>query len=142
MTHGPIRTSGKALFVLAALAIASACSEKGTTAPAATVGIKLPANLNTIGTPVTFTVNNAEGIVQRIGNHVISIPAGAICDLMTSGYGASYWNQPCSPQEGSVVITATTLEDGDGEPYLDFQPAMRFSPDKEVMLFLRQGRNS
>jgi hypothetical protein len=36
-----------------------------------------------------------------------------------------------------VVITATTLVGPEGEPMVDFQPAMRFQPNKEVMLFFK-----
>ena len=68
--------------------------------------------------------------------------AGAICDLGKSRYGATEWDKPCTPLKGSVVITAMLFEDGDGQPFVDFQPAMRFAPNKEVMLFLRQGKNS
>ena len=133
----------KAFVAFATLGLAAACADNNAVAPASEApAFVAPANFIKVGTSVVFRVNNAEGVTKRIGNELISIPAGAICDLATSGYGASYWDKPCNPLKGSVVITATVLEDADGQPYVDFQPAMRFSPNKEVMLFLRQGKNS
>jgi hypothetical protein len=99
-----------------------------------------PANFMKIGYVVAFRVENAKGATQKIGDHVINIPANAICALGTSGYGPDYWNNSCSPMKGSVVITATILAGPDGEPYVDFQPAMRFAPNKEVTLFFRDGK--
>ena len=142
MTHGQtIRNYAKAVFAFATLAIVSACSDNAGSAPRG-VGITAPANFDQVGSSIMFRVNNAEGITQRIGNHLVSMPAGAICDPSTSTYGASEWDKPCTPLDGSIVITATIFEDADGMPYVDFQPAMRFAPDKEVMLFVRQGKNS
>lgn len=142
MTHGQtIRNYAKAVFAFATLAIVSACSDNAGSAPRG-VAINAPANFLQVGTSIIFRVNNAEGITQRIGNHLISMPAGAICDPATSTYGASEWDKECTPLAGSIVITATIFEDDDGMPYVDFQPAMRFAPDKEVMLFVRQGKNS
>ena len=133
------RNYAKAFFAFAALALVGACAEKSTVAPGEQAArVIAPANFITIGAPVTFRVNNAEGITKKIDNHVINIPAGAICEL-GSGYGSTEWDNPCTPMLGSVVITAIVLQDSDGRPYIDFQPAMRFSPTKEVMLFFYTG---
>ena len=133
----------KAFVAFATLGLAAACADNNAVAPASEApAFVAPANFLHIGQTVVFRVNNAEGLTKRIGNELVSFPAGAICDIATSGYGAAFWDKPCQPQKGSVVITATVLEDADGMPYVDFQPAMRFSPDTEVMLFLRQGRNT
>lgn len=141
MMHG--QNFAKAFVAFATLGLAAACADNNAVAPASEApAFVAPANFLHVGQTVVFRVNNAEGITKRIGNELISIPAGAICDIATSGYGTATWDAPCKPQKGSVVITATVLEDADGMPYVDFQPAMRFSPDKEVMLFLRQGKNS
>jgi len=144
MKHSQIsRNSAKAFFAFAALALVGACADTNVAAPVAEApAFVAPANFARVGTVVTFRVNNSEGITKRIGNHLVNIPAGAICELGKSGYGATEWDKPCQALRGSIVITATVLEDGDGEPYVDFQPAMRFAPNKEVMLFLRQGKNT
>ena len=141
MKHGHIsRNSAKAFFAFVTLALAGACAEQSVAPATEAPAFVAPANFVEVGPAVIFRVNNAEGITKRIGDHLISIPAGSICDLLTSGYGASYWDKPCVPLYGSVVITATVLQDADGNPYIDFQPAMRFSPTKDVLLFMREGR--
>jgi hypothetical protein len=144
MRHGQtMRNSARAFFTFAALAIVSACSDQNTAAPASEAPTFIaPANFARVGNVISFRVNNNEGATQRLGNHLISIPAGAICQLAKSGYGPTEWDKPCSPLKGSIVITAQLLEDADGMPFVDFQPAMRFAPSKEVVLFLRQGRNT
>ena len=138
-----MRNSARPFFALAALAIVSACSDKNAAAPTAEAPVlSAPANFARVGNVITFRVNNNEGVTQRLGKHLLNIPAGAICELGKSGYGATEWDKPCTALKGSIVITAQLLEDSDGQPFVDFQPAMRFAPNKEVMLFLRQGKNS
>jgi hypothetical protein len=141
MMHG--QNFAKAFVAFATLGLAAACADNGAVAPVSQApAFTAPANFLTVGSTVVFRVNNAEGITKRIGNELISIPAGAICDLATSGYGTDSWDKACNPLKGSVVITATVLEDADGMPYVDFQPAMRFAPSKEVVLFLRQSTST
>jgi hypothetical protein len=138
MKHGQIsRNSAKAFFAFAALALAGACADNTAAPTAEAPAFVAPANFLKVGNSVVFRVNNSEGITKRIGSHLINIPAGAICDLATSGYGPSMWDADCQPLRGSVVITATLLQDAEGQPYVDFQPAMRFAPNKEVTLFMR-----
>ena len=139
MKHGhSSRNSAKAFFAFAALAIVGACADSNAVAPTAEVpAIVAPANFIKTGYVITFRVDNSKGATQKIQDHVINIPANAICDLATSGYGTDFWNKSCSPMKGSVVITASVLEGPDGEPFIDFQPAMRFAPNKEVTLFFR-----
>ena len=139
MKHGQIsRNSAKAFFAFAALALVGACGDNSAVAPAAEApAFVAPANFLRVGYVITFRVDNQKGATQKIQDHVINLPANAICDLGTSGYGETMWNKSCSPLKGSVVITATVLEGPDGEPYVDFQPAMRFAPNKEVTLFFR-----
>ena len=139
MRHGQkMRNYARAAFVFSTLAIVGACADQGAVAPVEeTPAFVAPANFLRVGYVVAFRVENARGTTQKIGDHVINIPANAICALGTSGYGTDYWNKSCSPMKGSVVITATILAGPDGEPYVDFQPAMRFAPNKEVTLFFR-----
>jgi len=143
MKHGQIsRNYAKAFFAFSALAIVSACADNAPVAPTAQApAFVAPANFTKSGYVVAFSVNNSQGTTQKIGSHVLNIPAGAICDLSTSGYGPDSWNKSCKPLKGSVVITATVLEGPNGEPYIDFQPAMRFAPNKEVTLFFRDNQS-
>ena len=140
--HGQMmRNYAKAFFAFSALAFAGACSDQSTAAPTAEApAFVAPANFLRVGYVITFRVDNKQGATQKIGDHVLNLPANAICELGTSGYGATYWNKACKPARGSVVITATVLEGPDGEPYIDFQPAMRFAPNKEVTLFFRDSK--
>ena len=144
MKHGHMsRNFAKAFFAFTTLGLAAACADNNSVAPAAeTSAVVAPANYSRIGYGVTFRVNNSEGITKKIGSHVINIPAGAICDLATSGYGKTTWDKSCRPLRGSIVITATEFKGPNGQPYIDFQPALRFAPNKEVMLFFREGRTN
>jgi hypothetical protein len=132
--------SAKAFIALAAVALVGACADNTASPVAHAPKVFAPANYEQVGSAVSFRVNNAEGITKLVGSHVINIPAGAICDLATSGYGETFWDKSCEPLLGSVVITATVFSGPDGQPYVDFQPAMRFAPNKEVMLFMKEGR--
>ena len=139
MKHGQIsRNSAKAFFAFAALALVGACADTSAVAPTTeAAAFVAPANFLRTGYVIAFRVDNSKGATQKIGDHVINIPANAICDLATSGYGETTWNKSCTPLKGSVVITATVLSGPDGEPMIDFQPAMRFAPNKEVTLFFK-----
>jgi hypothetical protein len=137
-----MRNYAKAVFVFSTLAIVGACADDAIAPTTEAAAFIAPANFLKTGYVVTFRVDNSKGATQLIGDHVINIPTNAICDLATSGYGADYWNKSCSPLKGSVVITATVLKGPDGEPMIDFQPAMRFVPTREVTLFFKDGKSS
>ena len=86
----------------------------------------------------TFTVKpSASGTYWIAGVHKISIPAYAICSLKSS-YGPTEWDKSCTPESNSVVITAKSWKDGSGHSYIDFSPALRFSPDKTVTLYMKE----
>jgi hypothetical protein len=142
MPRKSTRTQIRALLALAGLLVVGACADNSTAPGAKARPFVAPANYDRIGDVVEFRVDNSVGATKIIGSHVLSMPAGSICDLETSGYGSTEWDQPCAPLQGSVVITATVMYNDDNQPYVDFQPAMRFAPDKEVVLFLVQGYNS
>jgi hypothetical protein len=144
MKHGHFsRNSAKAFFAFAALALVGACADNSAVAPTAeSPAFVAPANFLKTGYVIAFRVDNSKGITQKIQDNVINIPANAICDMATSGYGSTFWNRGCKPMKGSVVITATVLAGPDGAPYIDFQPAMRFAPNKEVMLFFKDGKSA
>jgi hypothetical protein len=135
------RNVAKKLFAVATIGLAAACAD-GNVAPKETAAFKAPASFTIVDGVQTFTVSNSEGAVQRLGQHVIVFPAGSICDPRLSSYGPTEWDKPCLPLQGSITITATMLRDNENHPYVDFQPALRFAPTKNVMLFLRNGRSS
>jgi hypothetical protein len=123
----------KTFTTVAMLVVAGACADDKTVAPV---------SASPVGNDTKLRVNNSQGITAMVGAHLIYIPAQAICDIATSGYGVDSWNSPCQPLRGSITITATEFRGPQGEPYIDFQPAMRFAPNKEVMLFFREGRTN
>ncbi|HET9424096.1 MAG TPA: hypothetical protein VFO55_01895 [Gemmatimonadaceae bacterium] len=137
------RNYAKAFFAFVTIGLAGACADT-TVAPSAAeeVAFTAPAGFSKRDGVESFRVSNGSGIVKRIGEHVIHIPAGAICDPTESTYGATEWDKPCKPLSGSISIKATALRNAQNQPYVDFQPALRFAPDKNVMLFLRNGRST
>lgn len=141
MMHVQIsRNLAKAFFAFVTLGMAAACADTNVAPRTEAVTFKAPAGFDiTVGVE-TFSVSNSDGIVKRLGDHLLYIPAGAICDPLVSTYGATEWDKPCTPLRGSIAITATLMRDDNNRPYVDFQPALRFSPDKQTMLFLRNGR--
>jgi hypothetical protein len=131
-----LRTA-KLAIAFGVLATLGACADSSTVAPASQVPVfRAPANFLQVGSSIVFRVDNANGITQEIGEHILHMQPGAICDLESS-YGPATWDADCSALRGSVTITATVFAGPNGEPYIDFQPAMRFSPNKQAYLFLR-----
>jgi hypothetical protein len=140
MRHSHIsRISAKAFFAVVGLAFAGACADS-VSAPTSEVSSKAPAGFDrVIGVDrIRYTPGN--GATKRIGDHMIVIPAGSVCDPATSGYGEALWDAPCTPVSHNLVITATTFADAEGHPYVQFLPDLRFVPTKEVRLFLKDGK--
>ena len=71
-----------------------------------------------------------------LGPNGIDIPADAVCDLATSGYGPETWNSPCSPEKAPVTLTVVIKGSSSPHPSLSFAPAMRFNPLKNVQLYM------
>ncbi|HET9683692.1 MAG TPA: hypothetical protein VFP15_06285 [Gemmatimonadaceae bacterium] len=83
-----------------------------------------------------FTVDPSQSQTLQLGASGLYIPANAICDLGTSSYGMGTWNDTCAPQTAPMTITAVVRNAGTDHPSVEFQPALRFSPDKQVWLYL------
>jgi len=71
------------------------------------------------------------------GQHRISFSLGAVCDPATSSHGVTEWDQPCQPLLTPITITAVSSLTPQGHPRVDFSPALRFVPGREVTLYLR-----
>lgn len=69
----------------------------------------------------------AKGGVLRVGDFTLNVPANAVCDPATSGYGEGTWNLPCTPLGRDVKITATVLLVRD-HFFAELTPNIRFSP--------------
>lgn len=83
---------------------------------------------------VTFDPTKDESFA--LGPNHLDIPANGICDLVTSGYGAAYWDKACTPQVLPVTLTVVIANAASDHPSINFYPAMRFSPSKTVQLFM------
>ena len=86
----------------------------------------------------TYSVTFNPGADQlfRLGPNHLSIPANSVCNLLTSGYGAPYWDRPCLPQLAPVTLTVIIKNASSLHPSIQFFPAMRFNPAKTVQLFM------
>jgi hypothetical protein len=71
-----------------------------------------------------------------LGPNSLKMPANSVCNLLTSGYGTSYWNQSCTPQTLPVTLTVIIKKASSDHPEIDFFPAMRFNPARSVQLFM------
>ena len=83
---------------------------------------------------VTFDPTKNQSI--PLGPNRIVIPADAVCDLGSSGYGADMWNKRCRPETDAVTLVITIKNASSVHPSMDFAPAMRFNPDRDVQLFM------
>ncbi len=81
-----------------------------------------------------FTIKPGQDNSLDMGLEMLTLPAGSICDAK-SGYGPGSWDKPCSLETLPVTITATVTGTA-GFPRIDFEPAMRFNPDRAVELFM------
>jgi hypothetical protein len=137
-----------ALVLSGVIVASSACGiDRSTSAPAAKAGSSLlgtskfvPSSKILFGIPdgiYTVTVMPGQATSFDIGGTSrLDIPADAICDLATSGYGSSMWDTPCTPSAVPVTITVTSKGALSSSPMLSFLPDMRFAPGKEVQLFM------
>ena len=83
---------------------------------------------------LSVTFNPAFDQHIALGPNRIDIPANAVCSIGKSSYGPSYWDLPCEPETKAVTLTITVTGAGTDTASVDFQPAMRFNPDKVVTL--------
>jgi hypothetical protein len=133
-------------LLAAVVSILSACNADSSTIPAATPTDGQTTILNP-GAPssqlygvddgvyvVTFDPKRDQNFSS--GKNSLVIPGNAVCDLETSGYGAEFWDAPCTPEKDPVTMTITIKNSNTDHPLMDFQPAMRFNPAKTVQLSL------
>ena len=83
---------------------------------------------------VTFDPNRDETF--SLGPNSLVIPAGAVCNMGSSGYGPEFWDRSCKSQREKITLVVTIKGAASVHPSIDFAPAMRFNPDKVVQLFM------
>jgi len=84
----------------------------------------------------TFEIDPSQDQSLSLGASHLDIPANAVCDLASSSYGAGHWDEDCSAQTDTFTVTAVVRNAASDHPSVDFEPALRFSPDKQVNLYL------
>jgi len=84
----------------------------------------------------TFEIDPSQDQSLSLGASHLDIPANAVCDLATSSYGVGHWDEDCSAQTETFTLTAVVRNAASDHPSVDFEPALRFSPAKQVNLYL------
>jgi hypothetical protein len=84
----------------------------------------------------SFVIDPSQAQSLSLGASHLDIPANAVCDLATSSYGADQWEESCAAQTDTFTIRAVVRNAASDHPSVDFEPALRFSPDKQVGLYL------
>jgi hypothetical protein len=125
------------------LVVLAACSDSSTSPqPSSTrsLSVQAPAFDYSAGgrlsfgdhrTSFTVTPNGGTFTVNRM--ITIQFPANSICDPATSTYGPTEWDNACATLTHDIRITATTRLTANGMQ-VDFEPSLRFAPDKQVVL--------
>jgi hypothetical protein len=129
-------------LMLAAAAVLAACGD-------ASVGPSRQRS-TTIDRPVldkmvsatTITYKNDPMYAHIGGQNLILIPGNAVCDPATSSYGPGTWDKPCNALTTPLTITVENWLDASGHPYIQFQPALRFVPNKLVVLYIADNKAS
>jgi hypothetical protein len=84
----------------------------------------------------SFVIDPSQAQSLSLGASHLDIPANAVCDLATSSYGVEHWEESCDAQADTFTIRAVVRNAASDHPSVDFEPALRFSPDKQVGLYL------
>lgn len=128
-----------ALIIAAAACGGDRATAPGATAPAVEVRANQPARFDVAGDTIyaSMVYHPSKGLKLKIGDqHQLFVPAYAICDTATSGYGPETWEQSCTPERRRVTITAKAWTDPTGHPFVQFSPDLRFSPDDKKATWL------
>src|SRR3954466_3604854 len=138
----PTTSNLRSLLAFATLAVlASACRDSSVapSSPARTATANRPV-LDKLVSTTSFTYTS-EGIYANVGGqNAIYIPANAICQQGASGYGAGQWDNACTASTKAIDITAKSWLDDKGPPYVEFHPALRFVPNKVVVLYIADNK--
>jgi hypothetical protein len=85
---------------------------------------------------VSFSYGPNTSVTVRVGAHKIVLPANAVCEPATSGYGPGTWDLPCAPLARSLTFRVKAWTDAAGRPQIRFSPDVRFVPARAVALYL------
>lgn len=134
-----MRLPAKLLLTGAAVFAVSSCYSDRSIAPAGlpvAVGSSVLRALVTAQT-VDIVIPVTGGTINILDAYTLQFPAGAVCDPTAedtqAGYAAQAWDAPCTVATTDIAVRAT-LKWSNGQLYADFQPALRFVPNKVVRL--------
>lgn len=85
----------------------------------------------------TVIIDPSANVAFSADDHMVTIPAGAICDPLTSSYGPGTWDAACSAATQPITFEVTSWTDASGQSRVEFLPDVRFSPTKLVGLYLK-----
>ena len=133
--------------LLAGAGLLGACSSEVTSPPAAPLHVNEATSMFVPSAAAKALIGVADGTYAvtfdpsrdqqfYLGPNHLSLPANSVCNLQTSGYGAAYWDAPCTPQTGTMTLTVVIKNAKSVHPRIEFFPAMRFNPTKLVQLFM------
>lgn len=141
VTEPVARTAAPQSAISPAVAVAPAAPVAPTTTVAAADWWN-PRPPTTVGDTMVYvlTIDPRQGGTPSFGSAArIVIPANAICDPATSGYGAPTWAKNCKVAPTNVTFTIRSWIGKDGTPKVTFSPDVRFVPSQTVMLYLGAG---
>jgi hypothetical protein len=78
----------------------------------------------------TFTIYPAIPVFEKLGDHILTMPANVVCDPAKSEYGAAYFDTPCARLRQPLEVTAK-WGIVNGRPVISFSPDLRFAPSKQ-----------
>lgn len=133
----------------ATLIVLAACSTDNPVAPAAPrISAALLANgeisqalfsAAPANSPVdTIIIRHGQTLTYSFGDHAVRVPAGAVCDPATSGYGPQVWMQSCNPIGRDFTVVVKHWTNSQGYPLVEFSPDIRFAPSKPAMIYLHE----
>ncbi|MDF1503707.1 hypothetical protein [Roseisolibacter sp. H3M3-2] len=137
----PLPTVRRALPPLATVAaalLAAACSDAAT-APSASPSAGPRRTTAAVDTTYgTFSYDPSVSYDLSLGGgHRLQIPAGAVCNPATSGYGPTTWDAACAPLAQTLTFSVKTWRDPSGRPRMQVSPDVRFVPGANVVLRMK-----
>jgi hypothetical protein len=134
-----MRLPARFLLTGAAVIAVSSCTSDQVVVPAGSPTINGSSVLRalTVAQTVDFVIPENGADINLLDAFTLKVPAGAVCDPNAAdtqtGYANKEWDAPCTPASGDVAVRAT-LKWQNGVLYADFQPALRFVPNKTVTI--------
>lgn len=124
------------LALLAVVAGLAACSDSSTAPQQVGAPTETPTEIqgsmqdlsSTDTIKFSITINPWTNTTYYLGNgNSLYFPQGSLCSL-SSSYGKTEWDKPCTPATSSVTVNAKAWIGPNGKPRVDFDKHIRFVP--------------